>query len=249
MIEVKDGVIITIDGRPLKTSAGRILLEVARENNIDIPGFCYRPHMTPAEACGLCLVRVDGEEELACSVEIEDGMEVTAFADDLEEKRRRLVDEMLKDHNFDCINCEAAGDCVVQDLGYRYGLIGLSSEKFRDLYHDAISRKKSFPLSNGNGRAEEISPYQNGSSVTYSGEPSDCVRCGYCVDICPMELYPLLILEASSLYIQPGSLKGLNPEDCINCGLCSFVCPGKIKIPDYFPQNISPKGGENNVKI
>ncbi len=243
MNEIKDKVSITIDGRQLTAAADRNLLEVARENNIDIPGFCYRPDMKPAEACGLCLVKIDNKEMLACTVEIEEDMKVTAFTDELEEKRRSLVDKMLNEHKFECINCEAAGDCVVQDLGFRYGLIGLSSEKFRDLYNDAISRKNSFPFNNHNGKAERITLYENGGNVSYFGKPSDCLRCGYCVDICPMGLYPLLILEASSFYSQPGSLEGLYPEDCINCGLCYFVCPGQIKIPDYFPQNIEQERG------
>ncbi len=57
-------------------------------------------------------------------------------------------------------------------------------------------------------------------------EPNPCIRCGKCVDICPVNLQPLFISQLS--------LKGKFDEtqkyhvlDCIECGSCSFICPSK----------------------
>ncbi len=63
----------------------------------------------------------------------------------------------------------------------------------------------------------------------HSGEESPCIRCGKCVDACPMNLLPLDLdrfarnnaNEAFETY------KGMN---CIECGSCSFVCPSKRHI-------------------
>ena len=60
----------------------------------------------------------------------------------------------------------------------------------------------------------------------HSGEESPCIRCGKCVDACPMNLLPLDLdrfarnnaTEAFETY------KGMH---CIECGSCSYVCPSK----------------------
>ena len=51
-----------------------------------------------------------------------------------------------------------------------------------------------------------------------------CIRCGRCIDACPMMLQPSLI----GIYIEKGhyeDAKGYNLMDCFECGSCSFVCP------------------------
>ena len=58
------------------------------------------------------------------------------------------------------------------------------------------------------------------------GKESPCIRCGRCVDACPMSLLPLY-LNMNSI---AGDLEALNKykaNDCIECGSCSFVCPAK----------------------
>lgn len=52
-----------------------------------------------------------------------------------------------------------------------------------------------------------------------------CIRCGKCVDSCPMRLMPLYLNK----YIRQGSLEmaeKYHVMDCIECGLCSYLCPG-----------------------
>ncbi len=55
---------------------------------------------------------------------------------------------------------------------------------------------------------------------------SPCIRCGKCVDHCPMHLAPLYLNK----YALAGNLEAAeeyNILDCIECGLCSYLCPGK----------------------
>ncbi len=53
-----------------------------------------------------------------------------------------------------------------------------------------------------------------------------CIRCGKCVDACPMNLRPLL-LNAYVLAEQWDKCKKENIFDCIECGCCSYSCPAK----------------------
>ena len=52
-----------------------------------------------------------------------------------------------------------------------------------------------------------------------------CLRCGKCVDACPMHLMPLYLKEAAKADDYDRLIK-LNVNDCMECGSCSFVCPG-----------------------
>jgi electron transport complex protein RnfC len=71
---------------------------------------------------------------------------------------------------------------------------------------------------------EERDPYAN---------PLQCIRCGYCNTVCPVYIYPQLIMEAEKKD-DINRLKKLHVEACIDCGLCSYVCPSRIKFTKYL---------------
>lgn len=60
-------------------------------------------------------------------------------------------------------------------------------------------------------------------------EATKCIRCGKCVDACPVRLMPTYLYQAS----QKGTVADMeefNALDCIECGSCSFVCPAKLPL-------------------
>ncbi len=59
--------------------------------------------------------------------------------------------------------------------------------------------------------------------------PYPCIRCGYCDAVCPVDIYPSLLLEALEKG-KTGELDRLNIDSCIDCGLCSYVCPVSIPV-------------------
>ncbi len=62
-------------------------------------------------------------------------------------------------------------------------------------------------------------------------EPSNCIRCGKCVTVCPINLMPVNI-SMCSLANRHEQAEALNAMDCIECGSCSFVCPAKRPLVD-----------------
>ncbi|MEA1963890.1 MAG: electron transport complex subunit RsxC [Candidatus Aerophobetes bacterium] len=66
-----------------------------------------------------------------------------------------------------------------------------------------------------------------------ASEERECIRCGRCVEVCPMELYPLYY----AFYGKRGEWeKGIEyqVENCIECGCCEFICSSKISLLGFI---------------
>lgn len=62
---------------------------------------------------------------------------------------------------------------------------------------------------------------------------SNCIRCGKCVEACPMGLEPYLLNK----YARNGIMDGLEQnaiQDCIECGCCLYSCPANIPLLDVI---------------
>ena len=60
-----------------------------------------------------------------------------------------------------------------------------------------------------------------------------CIRCGKCVENCPMHLMPLFMHKASAAG-KLERLKELHVADCIECGCCAYGCPAGIPLVQSF---------------
>ncbi|BBO92271.1 electron transport complex subunit RsxC [Desulfosarcina ovata] len=62
-----------------------------------------------------------------------------------------------------------------------------------------------------------------------AGEETHCVRCGKCVDVCPMRLVPTKIAMAARYQDIALSLR-YNIMACFECGSCAYTCPAHIPL-------------------
>ena len=68
-----------------------------------------------------------------------------------------------------------------------------------------------------------------GRENCYNVEHPQCIRCGKCVDVCPMHLMPVLMYK--SLYSgDVEEMKATNIMDCIECGCCAYTCPACVPL-------------------
>ena len=81
----------------------------------------------------------------------------------------------------------------------------------------------------------------NGIIAIDNDEPEvqECIKCGRCVDVCPMELKPL---HYAKLVGDPAKLKELNIMDCMECRCCEYICCSKIPLVTLI------KRGKNAVR-
>ncbi len=114
---------ITIDGIVVEVKDDATILEAARKAGVDIPYFCYHPYLKPAGLCRMCLVEVEGMPKLtpACVTQVRDGMVVKTDTQRVKKAREGIIEFQLLHHPLDCPYCDQAGECMLQDITYRYG--------------------------------------------------------------------------------------------------------------------------------
>ena len=140
---------INIDGKEIKGFKGQTILDVARENNINIPTLCYDERVKIYGGCGLCVVEAEGNPKLlrACATEITPGMVISTNNERIRASRKMTLELLLSDHIGDCrgpcINaCPAHTDCQ--------GYVGLIANRE---YREAVKLiKEKLPLPASLGR-------------------------------------------------------------------------------------------------
>lgn len=73
-------------------------------------------------------------------------------------------------------------------------------------------------------------------------KPENCIRCGKCVQACPMGLEPYLLSKLSYLE-RWDDMEKHNVMDCIDCGCCQFTCPSNRPLLDYIRAGKATVGG------
>ena len=72
-----------------------------------------------------------------------------------------------------------------------------------------------------------------------------CIRCGHCVDACPVFLNPQ-ILGQLAMSERWEEMEEHNLLDCMLCGCCSYTCPSNIPLSQLFSMG---KAGLRKVKV
>lgn len=76
---------------------------------------------------------------------------------------------------------------------------------------------------------------------TDHSEPNECIKCGRCADVCPMELKPLYFYKYAGAQDWAG-MKAENVMDCMECRCCEYICSSKLPLVSMI------KMGKNAVR-
>ncbi len=185
---------------------GEMILDAASKVHVKIPTLCKHPDLVPSAGCGICVVKIEGSHKMlrACSTKIEDGMRIITHDPEIIEIRRTVVELILSDHPNDCLICGRNNNCELQQIAADFGIREESFEKIvRDIPHDP-------------------------STGTITLEPSKCIKCGRCIDVCQniQNVWALSFLERGvNTRMAPAGDIQLKDSPCVRCGQCSAHCP------------------------
>ena len=112
---------IFINGKAIQARGDQTVLQVALENGIFVPYFCWHPQLSTAGNCRMCLVEVEGRGlDIACNMPVSEGMKVFTDSDDVKAHRQAILQFITLNHPVDCGICDKAGECTLQDYHYTY---------------------------------------------------------------------------------------------------------------------------------
>ncbi|MFC1566751.1 formate dehydrogenase subunit alpha [bacterium] len=195
---------VVINGKKVELEKPDTILKVCRTQGINIPTLCNDHRLEPHGACRICVVEVNGARNYpaSCSTQITDGMDILTHSPKIIEARREILNLLLANHPTDCLTCEKASNCKLQDYCYEYDVketkyIGErkpitveDTNKFYNVYPDkCISCGKCQRVCSELQCSHAIDFKDRGfkTAVTRFSEYSDeCVSCGNCVSICPV---------------------------------------------------------------
>jgi len=192
-----------IDGNEVTVPDGSSILDACRQAGVDIPTLCYGPTITPANACRVCMVEVEGSRTLvpSCSRSIEEGMVVNTGSERARHSRK-LVMELL------------ASAAELDRTGP--GLDGWLSDYEADV--DRFGPE-----------AETLAQPAKVQDELYVRDYERCILCYKCVDACGPEHQNTFAITVAGrgfdAHISTEFDVALPDSACVYCGNCIAVCP------------------------
>ncbi len=209
-----------MDGKEVSAESGQTILDVARENGIDIPTICFHEATTANALCRICVVEVEGMRVLqpACIVEAANSMKVQTRSEKVIRARRTIL-EMLAS------TMDLSEAPEIQTMMFEYGA---SSSRFPDAERRESEVKDDNPM--------------------YVRDYSKCLLCWRCVQVCAEDAqYTFAInFDGRGFETQIGTFfdRTIPETSCVLCGQCVAVCPtGALKPKREFllEQGMSPQ--------
>ena len=198
---------LVIDDKDVSAREDQTILEVARENGINIPTLCHLDGLCSVGACRICLVEVKGIPKLlpACGTKCVEDWVVSTQSERLQEVRKTIVELLFTERNHVCAVCVSNGHCELQDLHVKLGISHMTV------------------------------PYQypklevDGSHQRFTLDNNRCVVCTRCVRVCDeiegAHTWDVMGRGLGSRIISDmGQLWG-SSASCTSCGKCVHVCP------------------------
>lgn len=204
---------VTLNGSPVSGRSGTTILELARENGIDIPTLCYVEGLPPQGSCRLCVVEVEGSRTLvgSCHTPIGEGMVIETHSPRVQATRKMLVELMMASHPDSCLVCDKANICELRRIAADME-IGLP--RFR-------AKKHYYPVEDDNSHIIR--------------DMSKCIMCRRCVIACRNlsggNLFSVAYRGFESKVIC-GCDQPVAAEACQDCDECIALCPsGALRKP------------------
>ncbi len=200
-------VTLRIDEHDCSAHTGQTILEVARENKIDIPTLCCLEGLSGWGGCRLCIVELKGTPKLlpACTTRVSEGMDVVTTSERLRKYRRMILEMLFSERNHICSVCVSNGHCELQSLAQELGMTHINMPyRYPKMPYDA-------------------------SHDLFRLDHNRCILCTRCVRVCDevegAHTWDVMGRGVDSRVILDMNDSWASAESCTMCGKCVNVCP------------------------
>ena len=210
-------VTLTIDGREVQAEEGKVILEVARDNGIDIPSLCYHEGVVSYGACRLCLVEITsrrGRDRLvaSCLYPVEEGLVVKTDTERVNNVRRVVIELLL---------ARCPDSDVIQDLAHKLGVEKSSFKSEEDNQKcilcalcnrvcQEVVGVSAISLANRGVERRMTTPFNDFSEA--------CIGCGSCAYVCPTGAISLKDVGDTRVITMPHVTMEFKLRKCAKCG-------------------------------
>ncbi len=228
---------IMINNKEFEFKEGETIFQVARENGIFIPTYCYHSQLRIVASCRICLVevRMNIKEFIvtSCSTLAQEGMIVYTDSEKILKERYTIMQFLLLNHPPECPVCDEGGHCLLQDFTQVYGPTK-SFFKYKKEYKKyeigplirfypelCILCDRCYRFWKEELNEDEIISKNRGSKTyigPYGNIPILKGFSNYLIDICPVGAF--LDNTTSKFSVRPWDLKEIDTH----CSLCSLFC-------------------------
>lgn len=112
---------LVIDGKRVIADESQTILEVARQNGIQIPTLCHDDRLEPFGSCFVCVVKVKNARTLlpSCATRVANGMVVETSTEEVLAARKAALELLLSTHFADCLGpCKITCPANIDVQGY-----------------------------------------------------------------------------------------------------------------------------------
>ncbi|MFO1421424.1 MAG: 2Fe-2S iron-sulfur cluster-binding protein [Candidatus Competibacteraceae bacterium] len=113
----------TLDGRRVPFQDGQTIMAAALDAGVYVPHLCFNREFAPHGSCRVCLVKVNGRIQAACTTPAATGQAVQSETGELREIRRGILQMLFVEGNHVCPACEKSGACQLQAVAYYVGML------------------------------------------------------------------------------------------------------------------------------
>ena len=220
---------LSLNDRTVSFEPGQTILEVARQNDVVIPTLCYLKEAHPTGGCRICVVEVEGSDQLlpACDTPASADMRIFTDSPVVRAARKTILEMMLASGTHNCLLmdhpqsswsesqlkimeqpwhdkiCPSHGDCRLQDLAIEYEV-------------------------NVAGMDQKIDGHPlDDATPMIVRDYSRCIGCGRCVTACnEVQVNAAIVPPYGRREDRPqGWYPLVNYDNCTHCGQCIQACP------------------------
>lgn len=198
---------LTINDALVSARDDQTLLEVIREQGIEIPTLCHMDGLEERGGCRLCLVEMQNSPKLlaSCTTPVQEGMIVFTHTDRVVKYRKMIIEMLLAERNHICAVCVMNGNCELQ---YLAATLGVDHVRYDYLCPDLSV---------------------DTSHERFGMDHNRCILCTRCVRVCDQvegaHTWDVMGRGVNSRVVADMNRPWGDSTSCTSCGKCVQVCP------------------------